>query len=483
MQTLLLNQDSRIADAIQQVLRERKHTTVQASNESEAWTIFQRDHPPLVVLAGINKQAMSLCRQIRSRPSGEFTVVLAVLFPYNQEQLNAVLHAGADECIIGALEQKERLHARVAFTEQQAANKQRRQQAETQLQVSEAKAQAIIDTTVEAIITINPRGIIQSFNQAAEKMFGFSAGEAIGQNVSILMPSPYREEHNGYIRSYLETGKRRIIGIGREVVGRRKNGSTFPMHLSVSEVKLNDNLVFAGIVRDISEQRRLEQKILRISEQERRRIGQDLHDGLGQMLSGIGLLIEDLIQRLEQTDSPLTAQATKIMHRIREADQYTDSLVRGLVPVDVDEKGLVEALKRLTSNMEDLFNIEFTFKPQGLTTITDATVASHFYRIAQEAVNNAVKHGRATKVAITLAAGQQKIRLRIEDNGVGFSQDLRPYTPQAPADGLGLHIMEYRARIIGATLDIRSNPRGGTIVTCTLPRHVIKERAGTNNTS
>src|ERR1019366_7534805 len=125
----------------------------------------------------------------------------------------------------------------------------------------EARLRAILETAIESIITIDERGAIESVNPAAEKLFGYKAGEIIGKNVSLLMPSPHREQHDGYLANYLQTGKAKIIGIGREIVARRKDGIVFPIDLSVSEVKLTGRRLFTGFIRDISERKRLEKEI------------------------------------------------------------------------------------------------------------------------------------------------------------------------------------------------------------------------------
>ena len=128
--------------------------------------------------------------------------------------------------------------------------------AEAALHEAEQRLRAILETAVEGIITINERGIIESVNPAAERIFGYPASEIIGSNVNVLMPAPYREEHDGYLESYVRTGHARIIGIGREVKGQRKDGTTFPMDLSVSEVLLPGRRIFTGFVRDITERKR-----------------------------------------------------------------------------------------------------------------------------------------------------------------------------------------------------------------------------------
>ena len=346
---------------------------------------------------------------------------------------------------------------------------------ERALRESEALAHAILETTVDGIITIDGEGRIETFNKAAERIFGYVAEEVVGQNVRVLMPEPYHEEHDGYLHAYHQTGRRRIIGIGREVTGRRKDGSTFPLDLAVSEVKLEGRTIFTGIVRDISERRRLELEVLRIADEERRRIGQDLHDGLGQQLTGIGLLARGLARQLEAAGSPSADEAREITQFIKEADEYARGLARGLVPVEMEANGLAAALTRLVANAQRLFNVVCTFETTGL----DAGVAAvphpmHLFRIAQEAVSNAVRHGRAQRIDITLTVGKEQVRLRIHDDGVGFPDTIRAGgsdTPALPDDdnrGMGVRIMHYRARIAGGTLDIRPAVDEGTVVTCTI---------------
>jgi two-component system sensor kinase FixL len=262
---------------------------------------------------------------------------------------------------------------------------------------------------------------------------------------------------------YPETRERHMIGLGREVTGIRQDGSTFPMYLAVSEVKLPNQHIFTGIVRDISEQRRLEQEVLRISEHERQRIGQDLHDGLGQMLTGIGLITKNLSRQLADQHHDLAEEAEEISSLIKEADEQARTLARGLVPGEFDEKGLEAALERLKQNAEKLFDIEFSLEVIGDLDFDDATQAIHLYRIAQEGVSNAVKHGAATKVAVHLASTETHIRLRVADNGTGFAEDWDA------EGGLGVRIMQFRARLIGGNLEISDIPDKGAVITCTIP--------------
>ncbi len=137
---------------------------------------------------------------------------------------------------------------------------------EEALRESEQRLRAIVDTAVDAIITIDERGIIETFNPAAERLLGYPAKDAIGQNVKLLMPSPYRDGHDDYVRHYLETGEKKVIGIGREVVGRRKDGSTFPADLAVSEMSLNGRRMFTGVLRDITQRKQAEEALRKAHE-------------------------------------------------------------------------------------------------------------------------------------------------------------------------------------------------------------------------
>ncbi len=320
--------------------------------------------------------------------------------------------------------------------------------------------QAVFDNIVDGIITIDERGTIIAFNCAAEEIFGYNALHIIGRNVSVLMPESYAVEHSDYIQNYLESGVNRIIGIGREVVGVRKNGETFPMDLAVSELKADGRRLFTGVVRDITERRLLEQEILRISDRERRRIGQDLHDGLGQMLTGIGLISQNMAKRLEKEGSPHSEDMLEVTEMIKEADRSARNLSRGLVPVELDEIGLVGALETLVRNAGRLLGINCILKADGPVLLRDTASKSNVYRITQEAISNAVKHGKASNVSVTLSQDGRRNRLEIKDDGIGFPDVL-------PEDrGMGVRIMKYRARVIGGELDIKRSEGGGTVVLC-----------------
>ena len=322
----------------------------------------------------------------------------------------------------------------------------------------EERLRAILETAVEGIITIDERGIIESFNPAAERIFGYAAGEVFGKNISLLMATPHREQHDGYLKSYQRTGHAKVIGIGRETIARRKDGTQFPIDLSVSEVHLSDRRLFTGFVRDITERKRLEKEILEISEREQRRIGQDLHDGLCQQLAGIEMLSQVLAQKLAAKSKSASARATEIAKAVRESISQTRLLARGLSPVTLEAEGLMSALTELALNTEKLFRIRCDFHCPQDVKFTDHAAATHLFRIAQEAVSNAIKHGKARSITLELREDASHLHLGVTDNGSGF-----PLQP-APSTGMGLRIMQSRINMVGGTLTVERRPAGGTRV-------------------
>ena len=330
----------------------------------------------------------------------------------------------------------------------------------------EERLRAILQTAVEGIITIDERGVIESANPAAESIFGYTSAEMIGQNVSMLMPAPYRAAHDGYVAAYLQTGQAKIIGIGREVVGRRKNGSVFPMDLSVSEVKLGPRRLFTGFVRDITERKRLEAEVLRVSEHEKTRIGRDLHDGLGQHLAGLQLLCHALERKLAGARSREAKEAAgrvgELARHVSEAIGQTRQLARGLTPMITEADGLMAALAQLAASTTQVPGVQCRFECDAPVLLADSAAATHLYRIAQEAVSNAIRHGHARRIDICLRSLSSRTFLLIKDDGSGLPEGA------AQGPGLGLRIMAYRAGMLGGSLSVKREPGGGTSVLCSL---------------
>lgn len=463
MRALICGKADQQQRLIGEMLQEHGYELRLVADEARVLSSMQEMNPHLVVMTETDERWLDVTRAVRSQ-GGDEMVVLALVPLDDAGYLQKAIAAGVDDCVLAKAPEAYQ-EACLALVERRVKRRVDHYQMESDLREQEARISAILDTTVDGIITIDDCGRIESFNKAAEAIFGYRAGEVLGQNVHMLMPPPYYDEHNAYIRNYLETGHRKIIGIGREVMGLRKDGSTFPLDLAVSEFRLGDRRIFTGMVRDITERRRLEQETLRISDQERRRIGQDLHDNLGQMLTGIGLIGQNLTRAMQERGRPEADDMAEITDLVKEADQYARTLARGLIPVDLEGDGLGAALERLATNAERLFGIRCSFEQMGSVLLHDNSIATHLYRIAQEAVSNAVKHGKAAHVRMVLASGLGRVRLRIVDDGVGFPEQLDDDRP-----GMGVRIMQYRARVIGATLEITRGVDKGTVITCTLRR-------------
>jgi len=320
---------------------------------------------------------------------------------------------------------------------------------------------AVLETAVDAIVVINEQGLIQAFNRAAEQMFGYGRHEVVAKNIHILMPEPYSAEHDQYIQSYLATGRARIIGIGREAVGRRKDGTIFPIDLAVSEVIDGKRRTFTGIVRDLTERRQLEAEILDVSEREQQRIGHELHDGLCQELAGIGFAVRALQQKAGAGECIDPAELNSVTALLQDAVRHARGLSRGLYPVDAEPNGLEVALTQLAADASDLFKIRCIFESPGSAELPQSDVATHLYRIAQEAIREAVRHGKANRVVITLVSNRRKLTLSVSDNGVALSADERY------RHGMVLRMVQHRARVIGAQLHVRDGLGGlGVRVVC-----------------
>jgi signal transduction histidine kinase len=218
-----------------------------------------------------------------------------------------------------------------------------------------------------------------------------------------------------------------------------------------------------GVGFDITERKGLEEAILEISAREQRRIAQDLHDGLGQHLTGIAFMIKVLEQKLSDKAMPEAVEAAQIVKMVNQAIDNTRQLARGLHPVAAEPLGLMSALKKWASEVEGLFHISCSFRSEKPLPIHDVNLATHLYRIAQEAVNNAIRHGKSGKIVVALSGKNGAGILTIQDDGEGFPKD------PAGQPGVGLSIMNYRADMIGGSLKVQPNEERGITVTCVFP--------------
>ena len=219
----------------------------------------------------------------------------------------------------------------------------------------------------------------------------------------------------------------------------------------------------AKLHNSIAERNRLETELLEITEKERRRIGLDLHDDLGQKLSGIALMTKGLELKLARQKAAESEDVARIHALIQQTMSHASDLAHDLATLDFAERVLPSALDQLAGRARDLFSISCRFKSAASVPALEPGVVSQVYKIAQEALTNAIKHGKAKRVSIGLSNGEDKLTLTVQNDGLPFP-DLRSHST-----GMGLRIMNYRASLIGASLDIRAKNRHGTVVTCSLP--------------
>jgi PAS domain S-box-containing protein len=337
--------------------------------------------------------------------------------------------------------------------------------AEASLQEERNVVTAILDTVGALVVVLDPEGRIVRFNRTCEQTTGYSSAEVKGKRVRDLFMIP--EEFDRFLLAWngLRSGELPRVYESHWVTRR---GERRLIAWSTAVLRADDgalrHIIATGI--DVTERKHLESAILEVSAREQRRIGQDLHDGLGQRLTGIAFMSKVLAEELAAESRPEAGDAAKIVNLVNGTIEETRELAHGLLPVVSEARGLMSALERWANEVEDLFKVSCWFQCSEPVLVHDEAVANHVYRIAQEAVNNAVKHGRARRITVRLGTENGAGCLTVQDDGSGL--------PEVPANhsGMGLHIMNYRVRMIGGSLDVRRcGERGGTLVACRFPLH------------
>ncbi len=360
---------------------------------------------------------------------------------------------------------------------------------------------AIVQSSDDAIIGRDLNGIITSWNAGAERLYGYSAKEVIGKPASLLVPPDQGDEERrilvglrrGETTEHCETvriakdGRRidvaltispikdadgNVIGsskIARDITERKKERAELDAWRHELELRVEQRTVELAVAHkqlqaQIEQRKRLEAEIAHAIESEQLRLGQELHDGLGQQLAGMCYMMGALKVKLDRASEPNAREAQKIEKLLQQSVEQVRNLAKGFYPVELERRGLFFALGEIAHTTEQTFRVRCTVKVDESDGVEPkGPPAIQLFRIAQEAVYNAVKHAKAKQITIQLATDGERTSLVVQDDGIGLPPSA------SEAKGMGLRIMDYRARMIGAQFDLRRGTDGGTIMTCSFP--------------
>ena len=362
------------------------------------------------------------------------------------------------------------------------------------LLASQAHLRSVLDTVPDAMIVIDERGIITSFSAAAERLFGYAASEAIGRNVKILMPTPYRDEHDGYIARYLATGERRIIGIGRVVVGERKDGSTFPMELSVGEMRSNDQRYFTGFIRDLSERQETEARLQELQSElvhisrltALGEMASTLAHEINQPLSAIANYMKGTRRLLEQTNDERLVKARDALDKAAEQALRAGQIIRRLR--DFLSRGeserRVESIAKLIEEASALalvgvkeygIRVQFQRDPAVDSVLVDRVqIQQVLLNLIRNAVDAMTDSPRRNLVIATAAAPPGQVTVSVSDTGPGIAPEIadqlfQPFVTTKPQGmGVGLSISRTIIDAHAGRIWVERNPDGGTTFRFTL---------------
>ena len=356
---------------------------------------------------------------------------------------------------------EQRVAERSAAAEERAAELAR---SETALRQQRGILQSVLNSMGDGVMVADARGEIILSNPAAQRLVRAGLGD--------ISPSQWLEHFEAHATE--GPGDRRgghpllraIRGEevnGAELLLRGAGGSEGVWLMATGRPLIDEQGQVQGgvvVLSDITSRKRMEKQITDISDREQRRIGQDLHDSLCQHLVSVAFAGELLRENLARQGAPEAAQAEAIVEMVNEGISEARKLARGLYPVRLEVDGLASALEELAAGVQARTGITCRFSCDEPVCIYDEVAGSNLYRIAQEAINNAVKHGDCRAISVGLGAVEEEVTLTVKDDGVGFPNSMDH------KGGMGLSIMNYRAGIIGASLDIRRGAGGGTIVIC-----------------
>jgi len=330
---------------------------------------------------------------------------------------------------------------------------------------AEEELRVVAHLARDAIITVDRRAHILRFNLAAERIFHRAAKDIIGESILQLVESASR---CSLIRYLIQEGRAGLTGEqltgrwhGRQMEGLRGDSEVFPIQVSVRLV-IGFNL-FVVLVHDLSKRQRTVSAITEVLTHRQHEIGREIHDGLGQELTALILLVSHLRQKSESGSLACAEDFDKLTEYVTRASDTARSLSRGLTAGSIDGLSLSDALQRLASRMETASGIPCSFASVGNVDIDDPKRIANLYRIAQEALSNAVRHAEATSIEIRLEGKPEGLLLSVRDNGKGIHERSKQ------GDGVGLRLMRHQVAALGGACNVESDPGAGTIVRCVVP--------------
>jgi len=336
-----------------------------------------------------------------------------------------------------------------------------RRQAEEKLRESEQRFRAIFEHAPIGVTLMDLEGRFVETNAAFERMFGHKPDELSRMTFSDLAdPAGGSRDQEFFTR--LARGELNSYEIDESC--RHRNGQLLWIRAAFSLIRGADGhpLYVVGLALDATQRRQVEKWLADAMVAEQRRLGQELHDGLVQQLTGLAMMLKGLHERLKADHSPYVEPVGELVGLIREAQNQGRAMLKGLRPVEVDAQGLVTAIDELAAGSQKWYGIPCRFRATSQVAVEDNNVATQMFYIAREAVTNALRHAKPHSISIDLEGEGDRVVLRVSDDGVGMP------AKQTPDSGIGLRIMRYRASLIGASLDIGPADKGGTVVTCTL---------------
>lgn len=356
---------------------------------------------------------------------------------------------------------------------------------EENLHESEMHIHSILDNTVDAIITIDEKGIVKSFNIAAEKIFDYSSSEVIGQNISMLMPTPDRDEHDQYIQNYISTGEAKIIGIGREVAGLSKDGNLISLELAISPIVLGEERRFIGIMRDITERKIAEQnlnnsrqefrdlyhRLQTAREDERTRIAREIHDELGQMLTAIKIDLCWLKKKLPKDQEVFSDKMLSMSKFLDSTIEDVRRISSDLRPEVLDLLGLDEAIGWQAEEFQNRTGIRCNLNINLKDIKLEPNCSTTFFRIFQEALTNVARYADASEVDINLIRDNGNLTLTVKDNGIGITEN-----QISNSKSLGLIGIRERVNLFNGKFIIQGSQGKGTSLFISIPLEICEEK-------